>query len=169
MEGVAVAEILTHVLVAVALFTVCSWIVDWIDRRWVVVGAVGSIIPDLNRIDLVVDDHAISQLFGIPFSWGAIHTLGGVLVLAGIGAVLFGDPKARRRAYGMLVAGGVSHLVLDAVKQWADGVNGAYLYPLSWWRNPTPGWYVSADRWMVLVSVVVVIAVLVVGRQFDSG
>lgn len=161
------AEILTHVLVAFVLFTVTGWAIEWIDRRWVVVGIVGSILPDLNRIGLVIDDHAIGQLLAVPFSWGAIHTLGGVLLLAGIGAVLFPDSRTRRRSYGMLLAGAVSHLVLDGVKQWADGANGAYLYPFSWWRNPTPGWYVSADRWVLAASILLVIAILVANRRLD--
>lgn len=71
------------------------------------------------------------------------------------GALLFGTARARRQAFGMLLAGGASHLAVDALKQWAGGVNGAYLYPVTWWRNPTPGWYVSADRWVLGVVIVV--------------
>ncbi len=158
------AELLSHVLFAFALFTVAGWVVEWLDREWVVVGMVGAILPDLNRIDMVLDEYVVAQVLGVPFSWDGLHTLGGVVLLAALGAVLFPSGQEQLRAFGLLVAGGVSHLLTDAVKAWADGANGAYLYPLSWWRNPTPGWYVSADRWMLVVAVLLVLAVLIVDR-----
>lgn len=163
------AESLSHVLVAFALCTAAGWGIGWLDRRWVAVGMVGAILPDLNRIDLLLDDAAVEQALGVPFDWGGLHTLGGVLLLAAVGAVLFGRAYERRRAFLLLVAGGSSHLVIDAVKAWADGSNGAYLYPLSWWRNPTPGWYVSADRHVVVVAVVVAGAVWLVDRYVNPA
>jgi hypothetical protein len=159
------AELLTHALVAYALFTAFGWALEWLQPRWVVLGMVGSLFPDLNRIDMLVDDYAIEQLLGLPFDWGAIHTLGGVLLLSAVGALLFGAATARRRAFALLVAGGGSHLALDAVKRWAGGVNGAYLYPLTWWRNPTPGWYVSTDRWVLGVALACALVVFVVDRR----
>lgn len=159
------AELLTHALVAYALFTAFGWALEWLQPRWVVLGMVGSLFPDLNRIDMLVDDYAIEQLLGLPFDWGAIHTLGGVLLLSAVGALLFGAATARRRAFALLVAGGCSHLALDAVKRWAGGVNGAYLYPVTWWRNPTPGWYVSTDRWVLGVALACALVVFVVDRR----
>jgi membrane-bound metal-dependent hydrolase YbcI (DUF457 family) len=158
------AELLSHILFAFAVFTALGWAVSWLDRRWVVVGMVGSVLPDLNRVDLLLDDYLIEQLLGLPFSWDAIHTLGGVLVLSGAGAVLFATREQRIRAFGLLTAGGVSHLLVDAVKAWADGANGAFLYPFSWWRNPTLGWYVSAERWVLVMALVLTVGVLVVDR-----
>ena len=158
------AELLSHVLIAFCLFTVVGWWVEWLDRKWVAVGMVGAIFPDLNRIGMVLDAGSVEAVLGIPFGWGGLHTIGGVLVLAGIGAILFPTRQAQLRAFGLLVAGGAPHLVTDAVKAWADGYNGAYLYPFSWWRNPTPGWYVSADRWVIVLVLVVTLVVVAVDR-----
>lgn len=163
------ADSLSHVLVAFAVFTAAGWEVGWLDRRWVAVGMVGAILPDLNRIDLVVDGSAVSQALGVPFDWDAVHTLGGVVVLAAIGGLLFPDARRRRRAFALLCAGGCSHLLFDAVKAWADGSNGAYLYPLSWWRNPTPGWYVSSNLWVVVVAFVLAGVVWVADRYVVDG
>ena len=158
------AEILSHVLFAFALFTAIGWVIDWFDQRWVVAAMVGSVIPDLNRVELIINSGWIESTLGIPFSWGAIHTIGGVLLLSAIGAAMFATREHQRKGFVMLVAGGSLHLLLDAVKVWADGYNGAYLYPFSWWRNPTPGWYVSADRWVVVVAIAVALVVFVVDR-----
>lgn len=163
------AEGVTHVLLAFALFTVAGWTVGWLDRRWVTVGMVGSLLPDLNRLGLLVDDYVVSQTLGIPFDWGAVHTIGGVVVLAALGAVLFDSRREQLRGFSLLVAGGCSHLAVDAVKAWADGSGGAALYPLSWWRPPTPGLYVSADRWVLGVSVVVAAATIAVDQLRDRG
>jgi hypothetical protein len=159
------AELLTHILAAYVLFTAFGWAIEWLDPRWVVVGMVGSLFPDLNRIDMLIDRYLIESVLGVPFRWGAIHTLGGVVLLAVAGAVLFETARARRRAFGMLLAGGASHLVIDAVKQWANGVNGAYLYPVTWWRNPTPSWYVSTDRWVLGVALACALVVFFVDRR----
>lgn len=158
------ADILSHVLLAFGLFTVVGWAVSWLDRRWVVVGMVGSIIPDLNRVDMLLGDHIIEQSLGISFSWDAIHTLGGVLVLSAVGAMLFRNRAQQIRAFGLLTAGGCSHLLVDAVKAWADGSNGASLYPFSWWRNPTPGLYVSSDMFVLVIGLVVASGALLVDR-----
>ena len=158
------AELLSHVLLAVAVFTALGWAIDWLDRGWVVVGAVGALFPDLNRVGLLVDDHAVEGILGVPFDWGGLHTLGGVLALAAGGALCFRSRRERLRAFGVLVAGGSSHLAVDAVKAWADGAGGAFLFPFSWWRAPTPGWYVSADRWVLVVAATVAGIVLLVDR-----
>ncbi|MFC7058386.1 metal-dependent hydrolase [Halovenus salina] len=162
------ADLFSHALFAFAVFTALGWTASWLDRRWVVVGMVGSILPDLNRIDMFVDDHLIEQSLGIGFSWGAIHTLGGVLLLSGIGAVLFATREKQVCAFGLLTAGGCSHLLVDAVKAWADGAGGAALYPFSWWRNPTPGWYVSADWWVLAVTLLLAVTVFVTDRYVIS-
>lgn len=162
------AEGLTHVLLGFGLFTLCGWVVGWLNREWVAVGMVGTLLPDLSRLDLLVDGYAVSQALGIPFDWGALHTLGGVVLLAALGAVLFDSRQSRLRGFGLLVAGGCSHLAVDAVKLWADGAGGTALYPLSWWRPPTPGLYVSADRWVLAVAVAVAVTAAVLDRVRDG-
>lgn len=159
------AELLSHVLLAFGLFTIAGWAVEWLDRKWVAVGAVGSLFPDLNRLDMIVDDYTVSQMLGIPFSWGGLSTLGGVVVLAAAGAVLFASRDEQIRGFGLLLAGGLSHLLVDGVKQWADGAGGTPLYPLSWWRPPTPAWYVSSDQWVLGVAVVFALAVFLLDQR----
>lgn len=159
------AELASHVLMAFVLFTMVGWRVDWLDREWVVVAMVGSLLPDLNRVNIVIEGDMIEAVLGIPWGWSAIHTIGGVLILSAIGCVLFARRRAQYRAFGLLVGGAVLHLLTDGVKAWANGYNGMYLYPFSTWRNPTPGWYVSADRWVLVLWVLVALVVLVVDRM----
>ncbi len=122
---------------------------------------VGAVLPDLTKIDWFLDSYLIKNALGIPFNWGALHTFSGVLVLAGIGAVLFGRDQDHRHARGMLLAGALGHLLVDSLNRRADGAAGSYLYPLSWWRLPTPGWYITTDRWVLVVVVIITIVVIV--------
>lgn len=156
------AEALSHMLAAFVIFTLLSWRIEWLERKWVVVAMVGSILPDLNRFGLILDSDTIEAVLGIPFSWGAIHTLGGVLLLSAIGALIFAERRNQLIGFVMLLGGGVSHFLIDAVKAWGDGYNGVYLYPFSWWRNPTPGWYVSADRWVVVITLILALMVFLI-------
>jgi membrane-bound metal-dependent hydrolase YbcI (DUF457 family) len=149
------ADLLSHVLFAFAVFTVAGWVVAWLGPRWVAVGMVGAILPDLNEVGILVDERVISETLALPFTWAPLHTLGGVLLLAAAGAMLFEEGSQRRRAFALLIAGGISHLAIDGTKAWADGANGVSLYPFSWWRNPTPGLYVPADRRVVVLAIVV--------------
>lgn len=156
------ADVLSHVLLAFVIFTVIGWHVDWIDRRWVAVAMVGAIFPDLNRVRLLVDNHVMVDLLGLPFNWGAIHTLGGVLVLSLMGAILFATWENRFRGFILLLGGALTHLFVDVFKVWADGYASPYLYPITWYRLPTPGLYVSADRWVVVVAILMAALVFLV-------
>ena len=160
------AEWLSHILLAYALFTVVGWSVEWLDKKWVAVGMVGSILPDLSRLALVIPNEVVEAVTGLAFSWSGLHTLGGALILSAIGAVLFATPTDRRRAFGLLFAGALSHLIVDLPQQYADGlmITNRYLFPLPPWRVLTPGWYVSADRWVVLFSLVVAVVVFGLDR-----
>jgi hypothetical protein len=160
------AEWLTHVFVGYALFTVIGWSVDWLDANWIAVGIVGSVLPDLNRLDLLVDDALITAITGVPFDWSGLNTLGGVMLLSAIGAMLFERRQQQRRGLLLLLTGGLTHLVVDLPQRYADGLmlTNNYLYPLPPWRVPTPGWYVSADRWVVVVAAAVALLVFLVDR-----
>ena len=161
------AEWLTHVSVAYALFTVGSWLIAWLDDRWIAVGVVGSILPDLNRIELVVPADFIEAHLGVPFDWSGIHTLGGLVLLCAVGAFLFERRREQWRAFGLLFAGGLSHILIDIPQRYVDGetLTNLYFFPLNAWRTATPGWYVSADRWVVVVAFVVAVVVFLVDRS----
>lgn len=155
------ADLLTHVLIAYAFLTVLGWRIDWLTRRWVSVGVAGVAIPDLVKVDLLVDADRLSAALGVPFTFDPIGTLGGVLLIAGAIALLFG--ARRRRAYAVLVTGGGSALVLDGLRLYADGEALFWLYPL-WWRPPTPGWYVSSDPLVLVVGLAVAGSVFALDR-----
>lgn len=155
------AELLSHVLVAYALGTVASWQIEWLTQRWVAIAMIGALLPDLNRIGLFVADATLESVFGVPFSVDAIHTLGGVVLLAGVGAMVVADQH--RRMFGVLLAGALSHLLVDGLKAYADGAAGAWLYPVTWARHPTPNLYVSSDP--AVLAVVGVATILVWWRD----
>ena len=155
------AELLTHVLAAYVLLTVAGWWVTWLGPRWVAVGMGGAAIPDLVKIERLVDEGAIEAVLGVPFSYAPVSSLAGVLVIAGVITLLFG--QARRRVYGLLVTGGVLSLVLDGLRVFVDGSASFWLYPL-WGRPPTPSLYVTSDARVLVVAVVVSAGVFGVNR-----
>ncbi|OVE84440.1 metal-dependent hydrolase [Natronolimnobius baerhuensis] len=144
------AELLSHVLIAYALATIVSWRLEWVTRRWVAIAMIGALIPDVNRIGMFVSDATLEAVLGVPVGLDAIHTLGGTILLAGIGAMVL--TTQHRRAFGVLLAGALSHLLVDGVKAYADGAAGAWLYPVTWYRHPTPSLYVSSDPMVLVVT-----------------
>ena len=155
------ADLLTHVLAAYVALTVAGWWVAWLDPRWVAVGMGGAAIPDLVKVERLVDEGVVQSALGVPFEYDPVSSVAGVVVVAGVITLFFGH--ARWRVYGLLVAGGVLSLVLDGLRVFVDGSAGFWLYPL-WWRPPTPSLYVTADVRVVAVAVVASIGVFVVDR-----
>jgi hypothetical protein len=158
-------DLLSHVLLAYALLTVAGWRIDRLADEWVAVGVAGAAIPDLIKVEILVDSAAVSRALGVPFDVKAVGTLGGVLLVAGLIALAFG--RRWRPAYASLVAGGGSALVLDGLRAYADGRAGFWLYPVPW-RPPTPSLYVSSDPRVLAVAVVVAAAVVVADRRFEG-
>lgn len=112
---------------------------------------IGAAIPDLNRLDRLIDDHAFETLLGAPFSWDAFHTAGGSIVAALIGTLLV--PSAyRRRVFALLAFGAASHLALDALMINPSGYSSSIFWPLTAYHPPTPNLYVSSDRWPALLA-----------------
>lgn len=161
------ADLLTHLLVAYALLTVASWRVDWLDRRWVVVGIGGAAIPDLLKVDIVLDADSVAATLGIPFSYDAVGTLGGVLVVAGLITLGFGRDHWLR-VYGLVTLGGLSALVGDGLRAYADGRASAWLYPFANWRPPTPSLYVSSDPKILVVALVLGAGVFCLDRRVSE-
>jgi len=161
------ADLLAHVLLAYALFTAVGW---WrtLPRRWVVVAMGGAALPDLTKVRLLVNGGAVESAVGVPFSFAPLTTLGGVLLTAGLVALLFGRER-RRRAYGFLVAGGVTSLVVDALRITIDGRAGSVLYPLTWWEPPSLGFYLTSDPRVTAVAVGLALGVFLVDRRRSGG
>jgi hypothetical protein len=160
------ADLLTHVLVAYVLLTVVGWRVDAITPAWVAVGMGGAAIPDLVKIQILVDADVVGALLGTDFSFAPISTLAGVAVVAAAITLAF-DRRYWWRTYAFLVAGGCSALVLDGLRAFADGRADFWLYPL-WWRPPTPSLYVSSDP-RVLATAVGLAGVVFLVDQYVVG
>jgi len=160
------AEWVSHALLAYAVFTVLGWYVEWIDKNWVAVAMVGSILPDMNRLGLLISEDVISYVIGFGFDWNFLHTLGGIFLTSSVGALLFSRAVQRRRALFVLFGGAFSHILIDLPQKYADGrmLTDYYFYPFPVGRLPTPGWYVSSDRWVLMVSLSVGLTVFLIDR-----
>lgn len=156
-----VADLLSHVLIAYALLTAASWLIEPLTHRWVAVGMGGAAIPDLVKLELLVDEGVIQRTLDIPFEYDPIGSLAGVLLIAGVITLLF--THERRRVYTLLVTGGTLSLVGDGLRAYADGHASFWLYPF-WWRPPTPSLYVTSDPRVLASTLVVAVAVALVDR-----
>lgn len=154
------ADLLAHVLVPFIVLTALRWRVD-IDRRWIPVAMGGAAVPDLGRVGVLIDDSMVQSVLRMPFEWAPIGTLAGVLVISAAIAVWF--PSERRVAYGWLLVGGSTSLVLDGLRVYADGFASFWLYPV-WWRPPTLSLYVSSDYRVTGLAVAFTLAVFVLDR-----
>ena len=161
------ADLLTHLLVPYILLTVASWRVDWLDQHWVVVGMGGAAIPDLVKIEIVLAERTVESIIGFPFSYDPLSTLGGVVLLAGVITVAF-ERRHWRRVFGLVTFGGLTSLLLDGMRVYADGRASAWLYPFTNWRPPTPSLYVSSDPTVLVVALLVASAVAVLDRRMQA-
>ncbi len=161
------ADLLSHVLVAYVLLTVASWRVEAVSRRWVAVGMGGAAIPDLSKVGLLVPARVVEGTLGVPFSYGPVSALGGAMVVGGVVALLFGRTH-RRRAFAVLVAGSVTSLFVDSLRLTVDGRATRLFYPLTWWRPPSPGLYLTSDPRVLGVAVALATAVFLLDRR-QSG
>ncbi|WP_058992753.1 hypothetical protein [Haloarcula sp. CBA1127] len=161
------ADLLTHLLVPYILLTVASWRVGWLDQRWVVVGMGGAAIPDLVKVGIVLDERVVEALLGVPFTYAPLSTLGGVLLLAGVITVAFSS-RHWRRVFSLVAFGGLTSLLLDGMRVYADGRASAWLYPFTNWRPPTPSLYVSSDPTVLVVALLAAGTVAVLDRRMRA-
>jgi membrane-bound metal-dependent hydrolase YbcI (DUF457 family) len=161
-----VTDVLTHVLVAYVLGAGAAE-AGRLPERFVPVVMVGATAPDGMKL-FVLLDIAVGTARGVPYSAWGLHTVGGVLALSGIGALTVwrGD---RAVAFGALLAGGVSHLLLDVLVVRVDGVAPPYLFPVGGWLPPTPGLYASSDAWPLAVALCCAVPVWLYRRTDESG
>lgn len=120
----------------------------------------GAAIPDLVKLDIVLDARLIEQTPNIPFGY-APSSLAGVLLIAGVITLLF--THDRRHVYTLLVTGGTLSLVVDGLRAYADSHTSFWLYP-TWWRPPTPSLYVTSDPRVLAGTLIVAVAVAFVDR-----
>lgn len=162
------ADVLTHVLWGYVLGTLLSFRYEWLDKRFVTVVMLGALVPDLAKVGLIVDDALVAHALGVPFSWFAIHTPAGSLVACAVGALFVGDGY-RTRVFALLVVGAASHHALDALLLDPSGYSYMLAWPLSTYHPPTPGLYLSSDRWPAVVSASLAAVVWAVRRRRTAG
>jgi len=160
-------DLLAHALLAYAAFTALAARSDRFASRHASLGVVGGVLPDLSKVSLVVGSGRVEALFGLPFSWLALHRLGPLLVLGALAAVCF-ERSERPAVFSALVGGGLLHLALDALVIRADGLVPPYLYPFTWWRPPSGDLYLSSELWPTLVALVLAAAVWWLTRSLDG-
>lgn len=158
-------DLLAHALLGYVLGTSLSWRLSWLDARWTTVVILGAFVPDIVKIRLAVPNRVILALFGdVPFSWAALHTAGPVFLSLIIGVLAVGHGY-RRRVFGLLALGAISHLLADALILNPSGRSYSILWPLTRYHPPTPGLYVSADLWPTALAMAVAVVVWRVDRR----
>ena len=159
-------DLLTHVLLAyVAGAAAVRW-TDIADRHLPVV-LVGAAAPDAMKATVLLG-LTTGTAFGIPYSFWGLHTLGGVVVLSGLGAMTL-TAGERRTGFGLLAYGGLTHLVLDLFVIRVDGVAPPYLFPVSGWLPPAANLYASTDLWTIPVALALALSVWVLRRRRAPG
>lgn len=160
-------DLLSHALIAYSLCTLLAVRYRWVSPRYVTVGMAGAFIPDIAKIDLLVDNALVGNALGVPFGWFGIHTLGGSIVGVCIGVVLVASSE-RRRVAALLSLGAASHLTADALLVKASGYSYPVLWPLTGYYPPTPGLYLSTDIWPSVVTGVLALGVWLLVRRSDT-
>jgi hypothetical protein len=155
-------DLLTHVLLAYVAGAVVVGRTALPDRYLPVV-TVGAVMPDVMKA-AVLGEAVAGTAAGVPYSFWGIHTLGGVVVLAGVGAMTIRSDD-RRAAFGALVLGGVTHLFLDLFVIRVDGFGAPYLFPLTAWLPPAGNLYASTDVWPAAVAIAVAVPVWLARRR----
>lgn len=137
-------DLLSHVLIAYTAALVLSWWFGWLTPSYRTVAMVGACIPDMTKITLILRDEYVEAFLGVPFSWKALHTTGGVIVAILIGVTLVA-PEERTRVGVLLGLGAVTHLLADALLVTPSGRSYAILWPLTQYHPPTPGLFTSTQ------------------------
>lgn len=146
------ADLLTHVLTAYVLASLLAIRDDRLTPATVTAAMVGGMIPDLNRIGLLVPAPTVEATLGIPFAWNAFSTVGGVAVVVAVLTLLV-PRRLRPATVAMLSLGAGSHFLLDGLLRFPSGYTHPYLWPLTAAGLQGPGLYVSSDRWPAVVAI----------------
>jgi hypothetical protein len=147
------ADLLTHVLTAYILAALLALRDDRITPAMTTAAMVGGLVPDLNRIGLVLPAPTVESAVGVAVGWDAFATVGGAAVALGLGTLAV-PPRLRRRTAAMLALGVSSHFLLDYLLLFPSGYSHPYLWPVTAAGLPGPGLYLSSARWPAAVAVV---------------
>lgn len=147
------ADILTHALAGYVLATALSFKYEWITPEYVTVCMMGALIPDMTKIGIVVSDAQMEAWLGVPFSWDAVHTLGGSTAAVLVGTFLV-PAEYRRRVFALLFVGMLSHHAIDVFMAHPSGYVYDVLWPLTATWLPAGGLYHSSDRLPAVIAAV---------------
>lgn len=154
-------DLLAHALIAYTLAVLLSWRYDWLTGPYVTVAMAGAFIPDMAKIRLILPSRM--KFFGVWIDWGGLHTGGAALLSVLIGVTLVA-PRHRKRVFALLSLGAASHLVADALLSTVSGRSYAIFYPLTPYRPPTPGLYMSTQPEPTILAAVAALLVWLVTR-----
>lgn len=138
------ADLLTHVLIAYIAAKLLSLRYPWITKPYLTAAMLGGVLPDLNRIELLIPAEAIEGITGVPFSWGGLHRTGPIVISMLIIAYLV-PRRYRRRVIAMIALGAGLHLFADLFLGAGFEAAFAVLWPLTDWQPVLPGFYSSRD------------------------
>ncbi len=151
-------DLLSHLFIAYSISLLLSWRYRWIDNKYIVICLVGSIIPDLSKIYLVIPSNIIENILGIQFSWLSLTTTGGVFISVLIGGLSV-DPKKRKPVFILLMLGSITHLVSDYLLKTPTGHSYPIFWPLTQWHPPTPGLYLSTQPQPTIITAIIAISI----------
>jgi hypothetical protein len=157
-------DLLAHAVIAYCLGTALALRYDWLTPGYVTVVMAGAFVPDVSKVYLLVPDAVVAEALGVPFSWFALHTLGGSAVAVLIGVVLVADDE-RRRVLALLSLGTASHLAADALLLTATGYSKPMWWPVARVGLPSPGLYLSTEPTPLFVASAVAVVLWAVRRQ----
>ena len=157
-------DLFTHMLVGYTLAVVLSWRYEWIEYPYVTLAMGAAILPDLNRIDLVLPATTIEATLGIPWLWVPLHRVSGTFLVICLGTLLAAT-NLRRRVFALLVIGATSHYTLDLMLYKPSGLSGPFFWPISDYRVAIDGIYLSSDRWPALLMGTIAVIVWYVDRR----
>ncbi|MXV60993.1 metal-dependent hydrolase [Natronorubrum sp. JWXQ-INN-674] len=144
-------DLLTHVLVGYIIGTLLSIRYERLRPAHVTLVMIGALSPDFVKIQLLIPDGLASALLGVPFSWSPLHTLGGSVLVIALGSLLLA-PEYRAQAIVLFAIGALSHHVLDVLLMTPTGEAYAVFWPLTEYRPPAGGLFLSSDRWPAAVA-----------------
>lgn len=151
------ADLMTHALVAFSAATVLSWKFDRL-KGYITAAMLGSVLPDLTRIGILIDPALIERSLRIPFSWQPLHTLGGVIISILIITTMV-QKEHVKPALLLLSLGAATHLFLDSLLIKASGYSYPIFFPFTTYRPPTPSLYMSPDVWPVIAAFFIALTV----------
>ncbi|WP_207590063.1 metal-dependent hydrolase [Halomontanus rarus] len=160
-------DVLTHVIAGYIVGTLLAMRYEWMKPAHVTLVMIGALSPDFVKIQLLVPDGFVASVLGVPFSWSALHTAGGAVLVLCLGTLALA-PDERKRALVLFAIGASSHHVLDVLLLTPTGYSYAVFWPLTEYRLPSGGLYLSTDRWPAVVAGLSAALVWAIARRYDD-